>query len=135
MREVKVIAPGPWASEAEGAVITDARGNIVCELVDGSGRPYGGKVMLRYIVGNAELIAQAPALHAEAERLRETVKELIGTLSGLRRAHDNCEDCWYSCPLSADGCCNDGVDKSKCNCGADTHNAKIDAALSKGRAG
>lgn len=34
----------------------------------------------------------------------------------LAGEHYNCEDCWYSCPLSVDGCCNDAESK-ECNCG------------------
>lgn len=31
------------------------------------------------------------------------------------RSHYSCEDCWYSCPLSLEGCCNDA--NEICNCG------------------
>lgn len=57
------------------------------------------------------------------------VQALREALEGLKREHTNCEDCWYSCPKSVDGCC-DGSQGDDCNCGADQHNAKIDAALS-----
>jgi hypothetical protein len=40
--------------------------------------------------------------------------------------HYYCEDCWYSCPLAEDGCCDDLVNKDKCNCGADEHNKKVE---------
>lgn len=30
--------------------------------------------------------------------------------------HHTCEDSWYSCPLSEDGCAND--DREGCTCGA-----------------
>ena len=33
------------------------------------------------------------------------------------RQHYNCEDSWYSCPLSEDGCSNDQAG-SECNCWA-----------------
>lgn len=36
-------------------------------------------------------------------------------------------DGWYSCPASGE--CLDDTSDGKCNCGADEHNAKIDAAL------
>jgi hypothetical protein len=51
---------------------------------------------------------------------------------GLRKlylTHDECEDCWYSCPKSRDGCCNDSYDTDECTCGADTHNALVDSLL------
>ena len=47
----------------------------------------------------------------------------------LYRKHDECEDCWYSCPKSADGCCND-AQGDECNCGAEKHNAILDAIIS-----
>lgn len=34
--------------------------------------------------------------------------------------HYACEDCWYSCPLSADGCCDDAYASDECNCGLDS---------------
>lgn len=50
-----------------------------------------------------------------------------GTMHPLKREHYTCEDCWYSCPLSEDGCC-DGRSRG-CNCGADEHNKKVDELL------
>jgi hypothetical protein len=32
--------------------------------------------------------------------------------------HYECEDGWYSCPLSEGGCLNEAWPKNKCNCGA-----------------
>ena len=49
-------------------------------------------------------------------------------IEGLRRPHEICEDCWYSCPKS-DECCNEHEDPTICRCGADAHNAKVDALL------
>ena len=46
-----------------------------------------------------------------------------------RRDHYRCEDHWYSCPKSPDGCAND-LAGDECNCGADSHNDKIDELLS-----
>jgi len=37
-------------------------------------------------------------------------------------------DCWFSCPKSGE-CCRDDQDKTKCECGADVHNKRIDDAL------
>jgi len=50
-------------------------------------------------------------------------------LESLRRRHHECEDCWYSCPLSEDGCCDDT--QKGCNCGAKEHNARLDAVIVK----
>ena len=45
-----------------------------------------------------------------------------------KQEHYNCEeDTWYGCPLSRDGCSNDHYPKDKCNCGADAHNAEVNA--------
>jgi len=42
------------------------------------------------------------------------------------REHYSCdEDCFYSCPKSAEGCCNEKRGK-ECVCGADEHNAEVD---------
>jgi len=49
-------------------------------------------------------------------------------LEKLRRGHCSCDDCWYSCPKSEDGCCDDSQGK-ECNCGADEHNAALDAII------
>jgi hypothetical protein len=56
-------------------------------------------------------------------------KVLVERLLKLKREHHECEDCWYSCPKSEDGCCNEGQG-DECNCGADTHNAEIDSICS-----
>lgn len=54
----------------------------------------------------------------------EKAKEL---LNGMRREHLECEDGWYSCPLSEGGCFNDS--RSGCDCGAEKTNRAIDEIL------
>jgi hypothetical protein len=54
------------------------------------------------------------------DRLRELVE-------ALKREHHECEDGWFSCPKSPEGCINE--DQEGCTCGADTHNARVDALL------
>lgn len=69
------------------------------------------------------------AYHPE---LRHCIATLRAQLAGVRekvekmerRRHYECDDCWYSCPLSEEGCCNDGL-PHECNCGADDFNAQI----------
>ena len=39
--------------------------------------------------------------------------------------HHYCDDCWYSCPLAEEGCCNGKVPKNKCNCGAEEEHEKL----------
>jgi hypothetical protein len=58
-------------------------------------------------------------------------KELIAELVRLaRRQHYSCEDPWYSCPKSPDGCANDS-EGDECNCGADKHNDAIEQIAAK----
>lgn len=38
--------------------------------------------------------------------------------------HYECEDGWYSCPKSDEGCFNDGV-SDECNCGAEKRSMKL----------
>ncbi len=54
--------------------------------------------------------------------------EIRKALEVLRLGHYTCEDCWYSCPKSEGGSCDDR-ESDQCNCGADTHNAILDAII------
>lgn len=69
-----------------------------------------------------------------------TPEEICAELDALRREHHVCEgDCWFTCPANNRGegtpgeyrytSCNDQADRGDytCDCGADEHNAKIDA--------
>ena len=58
-------------------------------------------------------------------KLRALVEELA---QAGKRSHRECEDSWYSCPKSPDGCSNESEGED-CNCGADDSNAKIDNLL------
>lgn len=60
----------------------------------------------------------ASVLRSGLERLSELAK----------RAHTDCEDRWYSCPKSEDGCSDDRRGPY-CDCGADKHNAEVDALM------
>jgi hypothetical protein len=56
-------------------------------------------------------------------------KNLILRLANLAmRAHYSCEDPWYSCPKSPEGCFNDAAGHG-CTCGADQINAEIKEIL------
>jgi hypothetical protein len=56
-------------------------------------------------------------------------KALCAELAALaKRNHYYCEDSWHSCPKAEDGCADDSQ-ADQCNCGADAHNAKVDALL------
>jgi hypothetical protein len=54
-------------------------------------------------------------------------EELILRLCALKRSHLECEDSFYSCPKSADGC----TDRHQegCNCGAEAQNKEIDEII------
>ena len=54
--------------------------------------------------------------------------DVIKELEKLRVTHYYCEDCWYSCPKSEDGCCDDR-EGSECNCGADESNTILDSII------
>ena len=47
--------------------------------------------------------------------------------------HYECEDSWYSCPLSEEGCANDGEDKTRCNCGRDDRKVQLKLLLTTAR--
>lgn len=85
----------------------------------------GTGLELRGMPQPAVLLARA-LLHITLSR--DDALVLVGGLNRLRRKHYECEDCWYSCPKSEEGCCNDNMGDD-CTCGADTHNALIDALL------
>lgn len=65
-----------------------------------------------------EGMGAASELSAGLERLAELAK----------RNHTYCEDGWYSCPKAEDGCYNEGRG-TECDCGADEHNAEVDALM------
>ena len=61
--------------------------------------------------------------------LNDHEKDLVLLLAGLaRRDHYECEDPWYSCPQSPDGCFNDDAGDD-CNCGTDALNAAVEEIL------
>lgn len=60
---------------------------------------------------------------AERQAAREQVaREIAGS-------HLDCEDSWYSCPLSENGCADDRQDKQECTCGRDARVDRIVALL------
>ncbi len=60
------------------------------------------------------------------------INNVVDMLDELRLPHSICDYCWYSCPKSEDGCCNDGGG-TECNCGADEHNSIIDKLIKQAR--
>ena len=95
--------------------------------------------------GCSSFAQRVAALEAEisnpgyVEHATEDLRDLIravrdqqAALQAAKEAHLICEDCWYSCPKSGE-CCDDAADPELCKCGADEHNAAIDATLARWR--
>lgn len=49
-------------------------------------------------------------------------------LEKLRRGHYSCDDCWYSCPKSDEGCCSHFT-HTECDCGAEESNEVLDEII------
>lgn len=74
-------------------------------------------------LGSKCLDQDIPALLAEVERLREALR-------GAKRAHDECDDPYYSClALRYKGAGEYESGGGPCTCGANEHNAAIDEVL------
>ena len=56
--------------------------------------------------------------------------KLIAFLEEHKHTHHYCDDCWYSCPKSEEGCC-DKSQGDECNCGADEYNKMIDDLITE----
>ena len=59
---------------------------------------------------------------------REVMQMALDTFNKSKRSHYYCEDRFYSCPKHEEGCA-DALESDECNCGADTVNKSIDAAI------
>lgn len=75
-------------------------------------------------------------LHHEKEEVRAVVEREVDEVGRLKklahRVHTYCEDSWYSCPKAEDGCCDEHAGDD-CNCGADEHNAEVEATIDRAR--
>lgn len=76
---------------------------------------------------NGELMGELEHWREQANVRDFHEDKLKGALLAAKIPHYTCEDCWYSCPLSEEGCCDKR--ETECTCGAEKHNAAIDAAL------
>ena len=76
------------------------------------------------------VVAELSTMTARAERAEADAAEMREALAKLKRTHFECEDSWYSCPKSDEGCSRDGA--TGCYCGADETNEIIAAALASG---
>lgn len=82
---------------------------------------------------NLQLRIEATLTAQGGEQTADTVNVSRELLEQLRQSHEECDDCWYSCPKSGD-CCNEFAG-DECTCGADYFNAKIDAMLAAAKEG
>lgn len=62
-----------------------------------------------------------------SQRSLEKAREI----SGGHFYDDN--DCWYSCPLCEEGCCNDAIPKNECTCDYTRRVERIATALDEAR--
>ena len=84
-----------------------------------------------FFIANATYLINRCAMYEERyTKERQAKEELLEALKKSKRSHYYCEDCWYSCPKSEDGCCDDRQG-DECNCGADRWNNYIDELISK----
>ncbi len=68
----------------------------------------------------------------DCDTLVEYVNELRAALVAAKVGHIDCEDSYYSCwKADGSGPVRSCKGLSKCNCGADEHNAAIDAVLNR----
>jgi len=65
----------------------------------------------------AEVKGDTMANETGLEEVRE--RAVAKLLAELNAPHTECEDPWYSCPKSPEGCANDGEDPNICTCGTD----------------
>ena len=61
-----------------------------------------------------------------SDSVRDQLAAIIAILG-----HYECEDCWYSCPKSTEGSCNDDAG-DECNCGVEKIAERILAVLESG---
>lgn len=86
-----------------------------------------------------ELSEEANAIAEDCNEAIDDLDRAVDCLSDLtdglermaalaKRSHTYCEDGWYSCPKAEDGCYNESRGP-ECDCGADEHNAEVEALL------
>lgn len=84
-----------------------------------------------------QLLKRTHGTKDHRERLLSAISRVVQerdalekALRGLKRErHYECEDSWYSCPKSEEGCADDR--ETGCTCGTDHWNERIDAALAE----
>ncbi len=77
------------------------------------------------IEGFDTVVSKIPEIHDNPERY--TYRDFINKIQKLKIEHYTCEDGWYSCPKSKEGCFDER--QEGCTCGADKHNFEIDQLI------
>jgi hypothetical protein len=78
----------------------------------------------------AAMISYASELERSLSIQTQKIETCKSALVDLRiENHRESEDCWFSCPKSETGCCDDSVPKDQCTCGKDRNNQIIDQLL------
>ena len=54
--------------------------------------------------------------------------ELVRRLARLKMPHYSCDDPWYSCPKSSEGCANEFAGE-ECTCSTDWLNGKVEQII------
>jgi len=68
---------------------------------------------------NREIKLHCLTSASEKRGIRFAIREMVEEIEKLLNfAHYHCEDSWYSCPKSVDGCC-DSSEGTECNCNAE----------------
>ena len=93
------------------------------------GTPYTVGPPMDYVPTQGEMADARDRYNlANARKRIADLEAALVTLHAVR--HYTCEDCWYSCPKSEDGCCNyEEQAKGTCTCGLDFRNAIIEQVM------
>lgn len=68
--------------------------------------------------------------HKKMRQISLDPDRLIEQLNTLRREHLTVEgDCWFSCPMREDNYCGNTPPGTRCECGAQAHNERIDSII------
>lgn len=93
--------PGPWSQEGEFSVMGEFDGRFIY-VASAGGLNIGSippEILTKMKKANAALIASAPELAAENERLRAALKDAIYTICVLCKRshpqHKKCKSCLY----------------------------------------
>lgn len=112
-------------TDSEGrAFLVDKEGNDLAQAV-----PVKATTAMKESYYDTFTGSQVHKAMLSAARVDVSAAVVELNLDVLRLSHHQCEDRWYSCPMSDEGCADER--QTECNCGALEHNAAIDAMQEK----